>query len=77
MCLMPSGDMLVLTLGEEKFLIAGARITAIGADIFSIVGFLFVLRIIGAVRKTLGHRFSLVDMQRYESRCSHWFTSIL
>ena len=77
MGLMPSGDMLVLALREEEFLIAGSRITAIGTDIFSVIGFLFVLRIIGAVRKTLSHRFSLIDMQCNEPRCSHWFTSIL
>lgn len=77
MGLMTSGDVLVLAFGEEEFLIAGSRIIAIGADIFSVIDFLFVLGLIGAVRKTLSHRFSFVDMQCNQSCCSHRFTSVL
>ena len=75
MSLRSASDILVLSLGKQKFLVTGLCITGIGADIFSILCFRCIFGIIGTICQTLRHRLSLIDMQRNESCCCHFFIS--
>ena len=71
MLLPPTGDLLILTLGQHKLLVHGHRVTLIAGDQFTLFGLFRILCIIRSVAQTLGNGFSLVHMQGNESCCCH------
>lgn len=58
--LLSTSYLVVLPLRKHKFSLYRARVTFIGADEFAIIGFIGVLSVISAVRKTLCNTLAFV-----------------
>ena len=71
MLLPPTGDLLILTLGQHKLFVHGHRVTLIAGDQFALFGLFRILCIIRSVTQTLSNGFPLVYMQGNESCCYH------
>ena len=60
--LLSAGDVLILPLGQHKFLVSGFGVAFVGADEFTIIRLFCVLGIVRAVGKTLGDGLAFVDV---------------
>jgi len=60
--LFPAGDGLVLPLGKKKLSIHNGGIAFIGADVFAVICFIGIFRIIGAVCQALGNGLALINV---------------
>ena len=60
--LLSAGDVQILPLGQQKFLISGFGIAFVGADELTVIRLFCVLGIVRAVGKTLGDGLAFVDV---------------
>ena len=60
--LLSAGDVLILPLGQQKFLISGFSVAFVGADELTVICLFCVLGIVRAVGKTLGDGLAFVDV---------------
>lgn len=69
MGLLSASDVLILPLGQQKFLVSGFGITFVGADELTVICLFCVLGVVRAVGKTLSYGLAFVDMQGNQSCC--------
>ena len=70
MLLTPTGDLLILPLGQHNLFVHGHRVTLIACNQFTLFGLFRILCIIRPVTQTLGNGFPLVHTQGNKScRC--------
>jgi len=58
----PSVDK-IFFLGEQKFLIGGARVAHEPRDELAVLGFFGIVRVIGALPERLRYGFAIIDMK--------------
>ena len=67
MLLTPTGDLLILPLGQHNLFVHGHRVTLIACNQFTLFGLFRILCIIRPVTQTLGNGFPLVHTQGNKS----------
>lgn len=67
--LLSAGDVLILPLGQQKFLVCDFGIAFVGADELAVIRLFCVPGIVCSVGKTLGNGLAFVDMQGNQSCC--------
>ena len=60
--LLSAGDVLILPLGQQKFLVSGFGVAFVGADELTVIRLFCVLGVVCAVGKTLGDGLAFVDV---------------
>ena len=60
--LLSAGDVLILPLGQQKFLVCGFGVAFVGADELAVIRFFCVLGVVRAVGKTLSDGLAFVDV---------------
>ena len=60
--LLPAGDVLILPLCQQKFLVSGFGVAFVGADELAVIRLFCVLRIVRAVGKTLSDGLAFADV---------------
>ena len=60
--LLSAGDVLILPLGQQKFLVSGFGVAFVGADELTVIRLFCVLGVVRAVGKTLSDGLAFVDV---------------